>query len=54
MGILWGSRAYELQLLWEGNDERWAWYLVAALWRNEAGSRSWWYGEDFTKSARVC
>lgn len=42
----------ELMIPFEGNNERWAWYLSPLYGETQAGSRSWWYGEEFSKQAR--
>ena len=53
-GYLVGAAALdELSVTWEGNDERWAWYLTPLYGETQSGSRSWWYDEEFTKQARA-
>lgn len=42
----------ELLIPWEGKVERWAWYLSPIYGETQAGSRSWWYSEEFSKQAR--
>lgn len=52
-GYLVGSASLtELIINYEGNQERWAWYLSPLYGETLAGSRSWWYDEEFTKQAR--
>ena len=43
----------ELLIPWEGTTERWAWYLTPLYGETQAGSRSWWYSEEFAKQARA-
>lgn len=43
----------EFFTIYEGASERWAWYLSPLYGETQAGSRSWWYDEEFTKQARA-
>lgn len=43
----------ELDILYEGQQERWAWYVTPLYGETQAGSRSWWYSEEFAKQARA-
>ncbi len=43
----------ELYIPYGENVERWAWYLTPLYGETQAGSRSWWYSEDFAKQARA-
>lgn len=46
------SAIQPVTITWQGELETWMWYLMPTYGQTEAGSRSWWYSEDFQKVGR--
>jgi len=46
------SAITSLNVRWEDHTETWMWYRQPTYGETEAGSRSWWYSEDFQKIGR--